>query len=50
MEELCGVTPIETLGVRDKEIKDDSYKAKVAEFVKKSIKLKKKCFSVAWTK
>jgi len=35
MRELCGVAPIETLGVRAKEVKDGSYKTKVAEFIKK---------------
>jgi len=37
MEELSGKTPIATLGVREKEIKDGSYKPKVAEFTKKLI-------------
>jgi hypothetical protein len=37
MEELSGKTPIATLGVREKEIKDGSYKPKVAEFAKKLI-------------
>jgi flavodoxin len=35
MRELCGVAPVETLGVRAKEVKDGSYKSKVAEFTKK---------------
>ena len=35
MRELCGVAPVETLGVFDKEIKDGSYKSKVTEFAKK---------------
>jgi flavodoxin len=35
MEELSGKTPLAILGVREKEIKDGSYKSKVAEFVKK---------------
>jgi flavodoxin len=35
MRELCGVAPVETLGVRAKEVKDGSYKSKVAEFAKK---------------
>jgi flavodoxin len=35
MEELSGKTPLATIGVREKEIKDGSYKSKVAEFVKK---------------
>jgi flavodoxin len=35
MEELSGKSPLATLGVRAKEIKDGSYKSKVAEFVKK---------------
>jgi flavodoxin len=35
MEELSGVSPIEILGVREKEIKDGTYKSKAAEFVKK---------------
>ena len=34
MRELCGVAPIENLGVQAKEVKDGSYKSKVAEFVK----------------
>jgi flavodoxin len=39
MKELCRVAPVGTLGVRAKEVKDGSYKSKVAEFAKKSIKL-----------
>ena len=35
MEELSGKSPLATLGVREKEIKDGSYKSKVAEFTKK---------------
>ncbi|MGZ7050167.1 MAG: flavodoxin family protein [Methanobacterium sp.] len=34
MEELSGKSPLATLGVREKEIKDESYKSKVAEFTK----------------
>lgn len=34
MRELCGVAPTESLGVQAKEVKDGSYKSKVAEFVK----------------
>jgi flavodoxin len=34
MKELSGLAPIETLGIREKEIKDESYKTQVAEFVK----------------
>ena len=37
MNELCGTSPLVTLGVRAKEIKDGSYKSKVAEFTKKII-------------
>ena len=35
MQELCGASPAETLGVRAKEVKDGSYKFKVAEFAEK---------------
>jgi flavodoxin len=35
MQELSGLAPIETLGVREKEIKNGSYQSQVAEFVKK---------------
>ncbi|MGZ7108728.1 MAG: flavodoxin family protein, partial [Methanobacterium sp.] len=34
MEELSGKSTLATLGVREKEIKDESYKSKVAEFTK----------------
>ncbi|MGZ7070702.1 MAG: flavodoxin family protein [Methanobacterium sp.] len=34
MEELSGKSPLATLGVREKEIKGESYKSKVAEFTK----------------
>ena len=34
MEELSGKSPIATLGLREKEIKDESYKSKVTEFTK----------------
>jgi hypothetical protein len=37
MSELCGASPLVTLGVRAKEVKDGSYKSKVAEFTKKII-------------
>ena len=35
MQELCGASPAETLGLRAKEVKDGSYKLKVAEFAEK---------------
>lgn len=34
MKELCKITPLGTLGVRAKEIKDGSYKLKVEKFIK----------------
>jgi len=35
MEELSGKSSIATLGVREKDLKDGSYKSKVTEFIKK---------------
>jgi len=35
MKELCGTSPLATLGVRAKEVNDGSYKSKIAEFTKK---------------
>jgi len=35
MKDLCETNPIAILGLREKEIKDGSYKTKVAEFIKK---------------
>ena len=34
MKELCQASPVKTLGIREKEIKDGSYQSQVAEFVK----------------
>lgn len=34
MQEISGKSPVATLGVRGKEIKDGSYKSKIQEFVK----------------
>lgn len=36
MEELSGKSPLATLGVTEKEIRDGSYKPKVAEFAQKN--------------
>lgn len=35
MKELCQASPVKTLGVSGKALKDDTYKSKVAEFVEK---------------
>jgi len=34
MKELCGVSPVATLGVRAKEIKEGSFNSKMQEFIK----------------